>query len=114
MTDENLPSSPKRLPWDVIIHSSAGVLCLIVGGFMMFETYPWAIDVFSALMFLTFVSAVAISATTTSWVRGHFLAMTPIIGIGLGYLGFDFGFTLAYGLLWLAFIHFLSRSFLQT
>ena len=114
MTENIPPSSPKRLPWDVIVHSTAGVLCLIIGGFMVLETYTWAVNVFSALMFLTFVRAVAISATTGSWVRGHYLAMTPVVGIGLGYIGFDWGFTLAYGLLWLAFIHFVSRSFFQS
>jgi hypothetical protein len=112
MSDHDTPA--KSLPWDVIIHSTAGILCLLVGGIMVLELYPWATTVFSALMLITFVSAVAISASTNSWVRGHFLAMTPILGVGLGYSGVDWGFLLAYGLLWLAFIHFVSRGFVQS
>ena len=97
--------------WDVIIHSSAGVLALILGGFMLADGTPWLSHVFSLLMVITFVSAVVISWWTESWVRGHFLAMTPVFGIGLGYVGYPIGFTLAYVLLCLAFAHFIYRGF---
>ena len=116
MTENNPePSSPpsRVLPWDVIIHSTTGVLCLIIGGFMVFSGSTWATHTFSALMLLSFVSALVISATTHSWVRGHFLAMAPVVGIALGYLGFEWGFALAYGLIWAAFLHFVWRGLLQ-
>jgi len=113
MSQDNHDTANSKLPWDVIIHSSAGVLCLVIGGLMVFEVYLWATDVFSALMLVTFLSAIVISTTTQSWVRGHYLAMAPIVGIVAGYLGYEWGFMLAYGLLWLAFIHFVSRGFVS-
>ena len=116
MTENNPePSSPpsRVLPWDVIIHSTTGVLCLIIGGFMVFSGSAWATHTFSALMLLSFVSALVISATTHSWVRGHFLAMAPVVGIALGYLGVEWGFVLAYGLIWAAFLHFVWRGLLR-
>ena len=97
--------------WDVIIHSSAGVLALVLGGLMLAEWAPWVTHAFSLLMVISFVSAVVISWWTTSWVRGHFLAMTPVFGIVLGYAGYPIGFALAYALLWLAFAHFIYRGF---
>ena len=97
--------------WDVIVHSSAGVLALVLGGLMLADGTPWLAHVFSLLMVITFVSAVVISWWTASWVRGHFLAMTPVLGIGLGYAGYPIGFVFAYGLLCLAFAHFVYRGF---
>ena len=97
--------------WDVIIHSAAGVLSLVLGGLMVFEVFPWATDAFSIMMVIAFVSALIISWWTKSWVRGHFLAMAPIVGIGFGYVGVPYGFLAAYGLLCLAFGHFIYRGF---
>ncbi|MFZ9129091.1 MAG: hypothetical protein ACO20O_08400, partial [Pseudomonadales bacterium] len=59
--------------WDVIIHSAAGLLSLVLGGLMVFEVFPWATDAFSIMMVIAFVSALIISWWTKSWVRGHFL-----------------------------------------
>ena len=97
--------------WDVMVHTSAGVLALVLGGLMLADGTPWLAHVFSLLMVITFVSSVVISWWTASWVRGHFLAMTPVLGIGLGYAGYPIGFVLAYGLLCLAFAHFVYRVF---
>ncbi|MBT5010584.1 MAG: hypothetical protein HOM49_11225, partial [Gammaproteobacteria bacterium] len=94
--------SQAGLPWDVIIHSTTGIACLVIGAFMVLTGAAWSTHTFSALMLLSFVSALIISATTNSWVRGHFLAMAPVIGIALGYLGFEWGFALAYALIWTA------------
>lgn len=99
--------------WDVIIHSCAGVLCLVLGALMFSDRFAWAIHGFSAMMLLSFASALMISLLTHSWVQGHFLAMFPVIGIALGYGGYEWGFTLAYGLIWIAFIHFLWRGYQQ-
>lgn len=116
MTESN-PSPPNQsqtaLPWDVIIHSTTGITCLVIGAFMVITGAAWSTHTFSALMLLSFVSALIISATTHSWVRGHFLAMAPVIGIALGYLGFEWGFALAYALIWTAFLHFVWRGLLQ-
>ena len=105
--------SQNALPWDVIIHSTVGVACLVIGAFMVITGAAWSTHIFSALMLLSFVSALIISATTNSWVRGHFLAMTPVTGIAIGYLGFEWGFVLAYALIWVAFLHFVGRGLLQ-
>ncbi len=78
---------------------------------MFMDGYSWAREAFSAMMLLTFVSAVVISITTQSWVTGHYLAMLPVIGVALGYGGVAWGFSLAYGLIWTAFIHFLWRGY---
>ena len=116
MTERN-PSPPNQsqtaLPWEVIIHSTTGIACLVIGAFMVITGAAWSTHTFSALMLLSFVSALIISATTHSWVRGHFLAMAPVIGIALGYLGFEWGFALAYALIWAAFLHFVWRGLLQ-
>jgi len=97
--------------WDVIIHSSAGILSLILGGLMIWSSVTWAVHAFSALMILAFVSAIIISWQTNSWVRGHYLAMLPVIGVGLGYLGVNGGFELAFILLCVAFGHLIYRGF---
>ena len=99
--------------WDVIIHSAAGILSLILGGLMMLDLTHWARDAFSIMMVITFVSAILISWWTSSWVRGHFLAMAPILGIALGYMGLSVGFDLAFALLCFAFSHFVYRGFVR-
>ncbi len=99
--------------WDVIIHSSAGVLCLFLGAFMFFDGFAWAVHGFSAMMLLSFVSALLISLLTHSWVQGHFLAMFPVIGVAFGYGGYEWGFILAYLLIWVAFLHFSWRGYQQ-
>ena len=45
-----------------------------------------------------------------AWVPGHWLAMLPVIGIGVGYLYAQWGFTFAYICLWIAFTHFVIRG----
>ena len=54
------------------------------------------------------VIAVYFSWKHAAWVTGHWLAMVP--GVAAGYLGWQWGFTLAYVALWLAFIHFMIRG----
>ena len=48
-----------------------------------------------------------------AWVPGHWLAMLPVVGIGIGYFVAPWGYTLAYICLWLAFIHFVVRGVQQ-
>jgi hypothetical protein len=100
-----------KLDLGAVIHSSAGVLCLVLGGLMYLDGFAWAVHAFSAMMMLTFVSALIISISTNSWVTGHYLAMTPVVGVILGYASFDWGFTVAYVLIWTAFVHFLWRGY---
>ena len=61
-------------------------------------------------MIVAAVSAVYFSWKHSAWVTGHWLAMVPVTGVVLGYLGWQWGFTLAYVTLWIAFIHFVIRG----
>jgi len=90
------------------VHAGAGLLALVMGGMMYM--YTWAQPVFSGLMLLSAVSAIAISWRLDAWVPGHWLAMLPVIGVGIGYFIADWGFTLAYICLWIAFAHFVIRG----
>ena len=91
-----------------LIHSGAGIIALVMGGLMY--SYDWALPIFAGLMILSAVSAVAISWHSDAWVPGHWLAMLPVIGIVIGYFFANWGFTLAYICLWIAFIHFVIRG----
>ena len=91
-----------------LIHSSAGIIALILGALMY--SYNWALPLFASLMILSAVSAIWISWSQEAWVPGHWLAMLPIIGIGLGYFVAPWGYTLAYICLWIAFVHFIIRG----
>ena len=61
-------------------------------------------------MILSAVSAVVISWHSNAWVPGHWLAMLPVAGIATGYFIADWGYTMAYILLWIAFAHFVIRG----
>ncbi len=100
--------SEQKVDVGALIHAGAGILALVMGGLMY--SYGWAQPVFSGLMLLSAVSAILISWRMDAWVPGHWLAMLPVIGIGIGYAGADWGFTLAYICLWIAFIHFVVRG----
>ena len=91
-----------------LIHAGAGIVALVAGGLMYF--YAWALPVFSGLMLLSAVSAIIISWRMDAWVPGHWLAMLPVIGVGVGYLYAPWGFTFAYICLWIAFTHFVVRG----
>ena len=98
----------KTIDVGALVHASAGILALVMGGLMY--AYHWAQPVFAGLMLLSAVSAVIISWRMNAWVPGHWLAMLPVIGIGIGYAGADWGFTMAYVCLWIAFAHFVIRG----
>jgi hypothetical protein len=98
----------KEIDVGALIHAGAGILALVVGGLMYF--YAWALPVFSGLMLLSALSAIIISWRMDAWVPGHWLAMLPVIGIGVGYLYAQWGFTFAYICLWIAFTHFVIRG----
>lgn len=100
--------SEQKIDVGGLIHAGAGILALLMGGLMYF--YPWALPVFAGLMLLSAVSAILISWRLDAWVPGHWLAMLPVIGIALGYGYADWGFTLAYICLWIAFSHFIIRG----
>ena len=109
MADAQGPGAAKsKLDAGAIIHSSAGIISLVAGALMYF--YDWALPVFAGLMILSAVSAVAISWRSDAWVPGHWLAMLPVAGIAIGYYLADWGYTLAYICLWIAFIHFVVRG----
>ena len=98
----------KSIDVGAVIHSAAGIAALLLGALMY--NYPWAQHGFAALMLVSAVSAVLISWRMNAWVPGHWLAMLPIIGIGIGYSVAQWGFTLAYLCLCIAFIHFVVRG----
>ena len=98
----------KRIDLGALIHAIAGILAVVTGGLMYF--YAWAQPVFAGLMLLSAVSAILISWRMDAWVPGHWLAMLPVLGVAVGYLHANWGFTLAYICLWLAFMHFIIRG----
>ena len=105
---EASPEAPGGIDWGAFAHALAGISAVILGGLMY--TRPWAQDVFALLMIVAAVSAVYFSWKHAAWVTGHWLAMVPVTGVAAGYLGWQWGFTLAYVTLWLAFIHFVIRG----
>jgi len=109
MNDNSTPEATgQKLDVGALIHSSAGIISLLMGGLMY--VYAWALPVFSGLMILSAVSAIAISWRSDAWVPGHWLAMLPVAGIAIGYFLADWGYTLAYICLWIAFTHFVIRG----
>jgi len=100
-----------RIDLGALIHSSAGIIALVLGGLMYF--YTWALPLFAGLMIISAVSAVWISWAQDAWVPGHWLAMLPVIGVLVGYFVAPWGFTLAYICLWIAFGHFVIRGVQQ-
>lgn len=108
MSEASTPPHNSGIDFGGLIHASAGILSLVVGGLMY--SYLWAQHTFAGLMILSAVSAVIISWRTDAWVPGHWLAMAPVLGIGAGYLGIAGGFTFAYVCLWVAFAHFVWRG----
>ena len=98
----------KKIDVGALIHASAGMIALVVGGLMYI--YAWATPVFAGLMLLSAVSAILISWRMDAWVPGHWLAMLPVLGVAIGYLYAKWGFTLAYVCLWVAFMHFIIRG----
>ena len=96
------------IDWGAVTHAVAGLSAVIVGGLMY--VVPWAQSVFSVLMVVAAIAAIYFSWKHSAWVTGHWLAMLPVIGVVLGYLGWQWGFSLAYVTLWLAFVHFIIRG----
>ena len=89
-------------------HAIAGISAVVLGGLMY--TRAWAQEVFSILIIVAAVIAVYFSWKHSAWVTGHWLAMVPVTGVIVGYVGWQRGFTLAYVTLWIAFIHFVIRG----
>jgi len=78
-----------RIGWDVITHSGAGLIALVAGGLMGVSNV--ARGIFCVLMVVSAVSAVLISWRHDAWVAGHWLAMLPVIGIGVGFFSRGLG-----------------------
>jgi len=102
------PAPQSGIDVGALAHAIAGIAAVVLGGLMY--TRPWAKDLFAILMLVAAVSAVYFSSRHSAWVPGHWLAMVPVTGVVLGYLGRQWGFTLAYVTLWIAFIHFVIRG----
>ena len=109
MSDVPPPARGKSaIDWGAVTHAIAGLSAVIVGALMYVK--PWAQDVFSVLMVVAAIAAIYFSWKHSAWVTGHWCAMLPVIGVVLGYLGWQWGFSLAYVTLWLAFVHFIIRG----
>ena len=102
------PAPQSGIDVGALAHAIAGIAAVVLGGLMY--TRPWAQGLFAILMLVAAVSAVYFSSRHSAWVPGHWLAMVPVTGVVLGYLGWQWGFTLAYVTLWIAFIHFVIRG----
>ena len=102
------PAPQGAIDFGALAHAIAGISALALGGLMY--TRPWAQDVFSILMMAAAVSALYFSWKHSAWVTGHWLAMVPVTGVVLGYMGWQWGYTVAYVTLWIAFIHFVIRG----
>ena len=102
------PALQSGIDVGALAHAIAGIASVVLGGLMYIR--PWAQDAFSALMIVAAISAVYFSWKHAAWVTGHWLAMVPVTGVLLGYLGWQWGFSLAYVTLWVAFIHFVIRG----
>ena len=102
------PAPQGGIDFGALAHAIAGISALALGGLMY--TLPWAQDVFSILMMAAAVSALYFSWKHSAWVTGHWLAMVPVTGVVLGYMGWQWGYTVAYVTLWIAFIHFVIRG----
>ena len=105
---EASPEAAIGIDLGALAHAAAGISAIILGGLM--HTRPGAQDLFVLLMIVAAVSAVYFSWRYAAWVTGHWLAMIPVTGVAAGYLGWQWGFKLAYVALWLAFIHFVIRA----
>lgn len=101
-------NGPESIDFGALAHALAGILALVLGGLMY--TKPWAQDAFSLLMAVSAASAIYFSWKHSAWVMGHWLAMVPVTGVILGYLGWQWGYTLAYAALSIAFAHFVIRG----
>jgi len=102
------PAAQDGIDFDALVHATAGISAVVLG--CMVYTRHWAPDVFSMLMIAAAVSAMYFSCKHTAWVTGHWLAMVPVTGVILGYMGWQWGYTLSYVTLWIAFIHFVIRG----
>jgi hypothetical protein len=103
------PTTPEsKIDWGAVTHAIAGLSAVIVGALMYVK--PWAQDVFSVLMVVAAIAAIYFSWKHSAWVTGPWFAMLPVSGVVLGYLGWQWGFSLAYVTLWLAFVHFIIRG----
>lgn len=99
------PAPQNGIEVGALAHAVAGIAAVMLGGLMY--TRPWAQDLFAILMLVAAVSAVCFSWKHSAW---DCLVMVPVTGAVLGYLGWQWGFTLAYVTLWIAFIHFVIRG----
>lgn len=108
MSQDDTSKPAPKIDAGVVIHSSAGILALVLGGLMYSQ--QWALYGFAGLMLVSALSSVIISWRMDAWVPGHWLAMLPVVGVAIGFYGVDWGFTLAYICLWLAFLHFVVRT----
>ena len=90
MSDAAADPAPKKgVDLGALAHAIAGVCALVLGGLMY--SRPWARELFALLMIVAAASAVYFSWKHSAWVTGHWLAMVPVFGVMLGYIGWQWG-----------------------
>ena len=75
------------IDFGALAHAIAGISAVVLGGLMY--TRPWARDVFSILMIAAAVSAVSFSWKHSAWATDHWVAMVPVTGVTLRYVGWQ-------------------------
>ena len=102
------PAPQDGIDFGELARAIALISVVVLGGMMY--TRSWAQDIFSILVIAAAVSSVYFSWKHAAWITGHWLAMVPVTGVILGYVGWQWGYNLAYVTLWIAFIHFVIRG----
>ena len=80
-------ASQGGIDFGALAHAIAGISAVVLGGLMY--TRPWAQDVFSILMIAAAVSAVSFSWKHSAWATDHWVAMVPVTGVTLRYVGWQ-------------------------
>ena len=65
--------------WDVIIHSNAGILSLVLGAMMVLDVFPWATHAFSIMMVIAFVSSCLFLGGRVAGSVGTFWRWPPLL-----------------------------------
>ena len=81
------PGTQGGIDFGALAHAIAGISAVMLGGLMC--TRPWAQDIFSILMIVAAVSAVYFAWKHSAWVTGHWLAMVPVTGVILDFMGWQ-------------------------
>ena len=104
---EASPEAPGGIDWGALAHALAGISAVILGGLMYTRPKAGCVratdDRRCGQCGVFFLEACRLG-------DGPLVGHGAVTGVAAGYLGWQWGFTLAYVTLWLAFIHFVIRG----